>query len=316
MFNIFRRAMGRKGNSVEENLRLNKSTAQSVGTVGFFLAVAGYRLDLKQALPNGFSIDAMLTAAFWKGVAQVAAGQPLLVTLIAAIGVWFYLYMHAVNTEMEILRSLYSDDNLPNDWEKTHGRRRIRAIALAVPLTFYALVLAAAHLPVLCAVLLLMNIVDAHANNILRRNLAKHFSDRRYDPPPTDWRAPFILRRRAVAVDYWINRPQIERIGAMMMGTALVIVLIALGAQSGIRVPDWLPVLVIVGVIAANEVTMDIWRTARDRRLEAIDDDEDAFESQRAGAALQGIAAGPVKAGATGTAAGPQPTDEGGAPVP
>jgi hypothetical protein len=284
MFNIFRRAVGKRGNSVEENLRWNKNTAQSVGTVGLFLTAAGYRLDLKRALPEGFSIDAMLTPDFWKALLAIVAGQPALVAL------------------------MYSDDNLPNDWEKTHGRRRIQAIALAVPLTFYALVLAAHNLPVFCVILLLMNVVDAHANNILRRNLARHFSDPRYAPPPTDWRAPFILRRRAAAADYWINRPQVERIGAMMMGTAVVIALTALSGQGGYRVPDWVPVAIIIAIIVANEVTMDIWRTRRDRRLDAIQDDEDAFEGQRAMAALQ--------VGGHSIATADAPPDAGPAPIP
>jgi hypothetical protein len=287
MFNIFRRAVGKRGNSVEENLRWNKNVAQSVGTFGLFLIVAGYQLDLKRALPNGFSVEEMLKPQFWQAVAGIAAGQPVLVALIVTIGVWFYLYLNAVGAELDILRSLYSDDNLPHDWERTHGRRRIRVIALMVPVTFYALVLAADNRPVFCAILLLMNVVDAHANNILRRNLAKHFSDPRYDPPPTDWRAPFILRRRAVAADYWINRPQVERIGAMMMGTAVVVALSALSGQGGYVVPDWVTVGVIIGIVVANEVTMDFWRTQRDRRLDAIQDDEDAFEGQRAMAALQ-----------------------------
>ncbi|MFN0113251.1 MAG: hypothetical protein ACKVPY_01090 [Paracoccaceae bacterium] len=301
MLNIFRRAIVKRGNSVEANLRRHRNTAQSLGSAGLFTVAAGYKLGLKEAFPDGFDPQALLTEDFWRKAYELVSGQPTLVLLIGAVVGWYFLYMAAVDNEMGVLRSLYSDDNLPNDWERTYGRRRIVAIAILVPLTFFALVLTADIWPVFCAIMLLLNVVDAHANNILRRNLTHHFSAARYDPPDTDWKEPYIRRRREIALDYWVQRPQIERIGAMMMGTAVVIAISAQTTIMGVLVSDWVPAIGIVLIIFGNELTMGLWRTERDRRLDAVQDDEDAFDLRR----LRGVRAADLAA--AGKTEGPQP---------
>ena len=71
----------------------------------------------------------------------------------------------------------------------------------------------------------------------------------------------------------------------MMMGTAIVIAVSAQTAIAGVPVPDWVPAIGIVLIIFGNEITMGLWRTERDRRLDAVQDDEDAFDLRR----LRGI---------------------------
>ncbi|MFZ1502602.1 MAG: hypothetical protein WAS50_05565, partial [Nitrospira sp.] len=76
----------------------------------------------------------------------------------------------------------------------------------------------------------------------------------------------FIMRRRAIAEDYWVNKPQLERIGMFMIATSVAF----LGVGASIWI-GWSYLLLITAILL-NEITMYRWRKQRNLSLDIIDD--------------------------------------------
>ncbi|MDP2618824.1 MAG: hypothetical protein Q8P46_01380 [Hyphomicrobiales bacterium] len=197
--------------------------------------------------------------------------------------VWYFLYKRAVRNEIEIVTRLYSKFNPPHDWESMIGRSWAPILAVLMTLTFIALAWFIDRIQIYCVILMLMGIQDVRGNSFVRRNLAKHFIDQRYVPLDSDLHKPFIMRRREIAEEYWINRPHIERIGLMIVGFMLAFLAAISEQVIGIKVWKEVPYLIVIFTIFANEVTMVRWRRLRDKALETVDLEQEHADRRRTG---------------------------------
>ena len=154
------------------------------------------------------------------------------------------------------------------------GKNIIPVLSVGITVTFLALAWFIDNIKMYCLILLLLNVFDIRGNNVLRQNLVKHFSDERFIPLDSDLHKPFIMRRRAAAEDYWINKPQLERIGLFMIAAAGAFLLSVSDAAFNVKLWVGYAYLLVMAAITANEVTMRRWRLQRNAVLNKIDADE------------------------------------------
>jgi len=205
------------------------------------------------------------------------------IMLSVATVIWYLRYIHAVRNEMDVLVRFYSKFNPPENWQSILGSRWVPFLAIGITLGFIALAYFVDRLDLYCIVMLILNVLDIRGNSMLRLNLTRHFADPDYHPLEGDFYRPFINRRREVAAEYWIYRPQVERIGIMMIATMIAFMLVSPQGVFGFTVTKWLPYSIIVLVIVGNELTMARWRIVRDKALHAIEVDEEEAERVRDG---------------------------------
>ena len=164
------------------------------------------------------------------------------------------------------------------------GANVIPFLALGLTIAFFGLAWTIDNLEIFCIIMLILSIQDAFGNNMLRENIVKHFLQPQFDPDNNDALSPFILERREVALDYWVWKPQLARIGLMMIGTIVAFLAATADKVFGYNPGTYTPNLIIIAIIVANEITMDKWRTQRDRRLEDIDSRQEAAKNAAGGA--------------------------------
>ena len=273
MFNNIRRAFSRRRElTVEENLQKYLGFSEGLIAFGFF----GYAIKGKLNMPEYFG-DAPLNfqrlsdPGFWPQTRAFISGEwPILIFAFFVIG-WFFLYRAAVKNEMLILVDLYSKTNPPKDWEKLTGANAVPLLALGLTIAFIGLAWTIDRLEIFCIIMLVLSIQDAYGNNMLRENIVKHFLQPQFDPDQSDDLSPFILERRKVALDYWVWKPQLARIGFMMIGTVVAFLTATSQQVFDYNLGTYTPHVIIIGIILANEWTMDRWRTERDLALEDIE---------------------------------------------
>lgn len=288
MLNIIRGAF-RKKTSVEDNLKYYIGLSESIIALGLFGFIFQRKLDIERYFGSkGLGPERLIDAGFWQ-LLKIFFQEKWVEALFALfILLWFFLYRVAVKAEMEVLVKLYSRINPPHDWERTVGQRMIPLLSLGLTLAFLGLALTIDRLELFCVIMLLLNVQDIYGNNLLRKNLLRHFLDKRYAPHPTDLHAPFILARREIALDYWVWRPQLERIGFMMIGVIIAFLFAISERAYGITIWDKLPYFIIMVIIFSNEVTMGRWRIARDIRLEEVDTRQEEHEREMNAVAMRG----------------------------
>jgi len=280
MFNIARKIFVRRPKtSVEDNLKFYMGFSENLIALGFFGFIFNWKLEIAIYFGSGgFDATRVIDKSFWEALPHFLSDKWGEVIFALFIMVWFFLYRTAVKSEMQILVSLYSRINPPHDWEKTIGARMIPLLSIGLTIAFLGLAMTMDALPLFCLIMLALSAQDAMGNNILRKNIVRHFLKPEFDPHNTDLLGPFIKERRAVALEYWVWKPQIERVSLMMMGT--IIAFLAATAQPVFEISVWsyLPHTIIILVILGNEITMSNWRVERDRALEDIDARQDEFE--------------------------------------
>lgn len=278
---IFRK---KKSTNVEENLRKYISISDTIVSAGLFSVIFSAKLDVTTyfGTDDTFAIARGVTNPdFWNRLTFFLQEKWLLLLLAVFVFAWFILYKRAVKNEMEILVTLYSRFNPPHDWERTLGQKWIPALSVGITVAFLALAYFIDRIAPFCAIMLCLNVLDARGNNVIRQNLARHFRDPKYVPLETDIHKKFIMQRREAAENYWIRKPQIERVGVMMIGVVVAFMAAFSEQIFGFALWEWVPVAVIIFTIAANEYTMGKWRVERDRELERIDAEQEEEDRRR-----------------------------------
>lgn len=262
---------------VNERLRFHINISNKIIEVGLFSFIAATKLDLEGYLGDlGLAtIPRLVTASFWQSVGRLIAEKNLVVLLAIFTALWYFRYSKVVRSEMDIVTNTFSRFNPPHDWEKVVGRKIIPFLAVGMTLTFLALAWTIDNIQAYCVIVILLNVMDIRGNTIIRQNLIRHFRDPRFLPLESDLHKEFIMRRREVAQRYWVERPQIERIGLMMIAVMAAFMMASSSfTVAGIPPEKWFSYPVVMLAIAANEMTMTFWRLERDPVLARIDVDE------------------------------------------
>lgn len=280
MINIVRKFFRRRERtSVEDNLKFYMGFSENLIALGFFGFIFNWKLDINLYFgAAGVNAGRVIDPSFWDALPTFLGERWADIIFALFIMVWFFLYRVAVKSEMQILVSLYSRINPPHDWERTIGARMIPLLSLGLTVAFFGLAVTMDHMPLFCLIMLVLSMQDAMGNNILRKNIVRHFLKPEFDPHATDLLGPFIRERRAVALDYWVWKPQLERVSLMMFGTLIAFLAATAEPVFGVALWPHTANFIVVAVIIANEVTMSMWRIERDRVLEDIETRQDAFE--------------------------------------
>ena len=280
MINIVRKLFRRRQRtSVEDNLKFYMGWSENLVAVGFFGFIFDWKLGISERFgAAGLKINRILEKDFWDILPGFLSDRwPDILFALFIMG-WFFLYRAAVKSEMQILVSLYSRINPPHNWEKTIGARLIPLLSIGLTIAFFGLALTVDHLPYFCLIMLVLSMQDAMGNNILRKNIVRHFLKPEFDPHQSDLLSPFIKERRAVALEYWVWKPQIERVSLMMFGTLVAFLIATENSLLGYEIWPYAANIIIMAIIIANEATMSKWRVERDLALEDIEARQDEFE--------------------------------------
>lgn len=200
------------------------------------------------------------------------------------VWIWYWQYDSSATKEIEILGTLYSDDRAPSDWDKVTGGRLVPFLSIGITASFIFILLVSDNLQLLSAAVLLLLCQDAIGNSMLRRNILEHFYNPLLQPDVADPLREVILERRKVALEYWVWRPHLARIGLMMAATALLSTASTLREVGGYALDDSLFRLVFALMILCNEFTIAGWRIARDNGFVAINQKLLAVRSKLTGA--------------------------------
>ena len=280
MINIVRKFFKRRERtSVEDNLRFYMGFSENLVALGFFGFIFNWKLGIQEYFgAGGVHVTSALDPVFWEALPKFVNERWVQIVFAFFIMVWFFLYRVAVKSEMQILVSLYSRINPPHDWERMIGARMVPLLSIGLTIAFFGLALTMDYLPLFCLIMLILSMQDAMGNNIVRKNMVRHFLKPEFDPHQTDLHGPFIKERRAVALDYWVWKPQIERVSLMMFGTLIAFLAATAQPVFGIDVWPHAGNFIVIAIIVANEITMSKWRVERDLALEDIDARQDEFE--------------------------------------
>lgn len=287
MLNIIR-GFFKKKTSVEDNLKHYIGLSESLTALGLFGFIFQKKLQVDIYFGDkGIRPDRLADTNFWQLFKHFLHDKWVELLFALFILAWFFLYRTAVKAEMEVLVKLYSRINPPHDWERTIGKRMIPLLSVGLTLAFLGLAWTMDQLEFFCMIMLFLNIQDAYGNNLLRKNLLRHFLDSRYKPHETDLHAPFIMDRRKVALDYWVWRPQLERIGFMMIGVIFAFLASVSERVYGLEIWKSFPYFIIMIIIFCNEMVMGGWRIKRDVELEEIDARQEEHERRMNELAMQ-----------------------------
>lgn len=280
---IKRRVPGKTFKDVRERLQFHISISEKIIALGLFSILAGEKLELEKYFGRVelSSVPNLINESTFNNLQVFVAEKGLAALLAAFTTVWYFLYARAVRNEMGIIIETFSRFNPPHNWEQVVGKNIIPLLSIGITITFLALAWFIDNIKVYCLILLVLNVLDIRGNNILRQNLVKHFSDNRFIPADSDLHKPFIMKRRAVAEDYWINKPQLERIGMLMISTAGAFLIAVSDVAFGIKLWPGLAYGLLVTAIAVNEITMHRWRLQRNTALYKINDEEARANRER-----------------------------------
>lgn len=269
--------------STDDVLREAHGLVDKITSFLSFSFIAGYALsvhrirdgiDFSSLSPQSAHILAANTSKF---VDEMLL--PLLLALVTLI--WLLRYKAASRNEIGILIRCFSSSIPLPEWKKLHGSRITRLLARGLTLVFLLLAFLVVRIELYAMAVYIWAIGDLLGNSAIQRNILMLFGDPRYIPPPDDPLRDIVLRRRAVAIGYWVERPQLVRITIFLavIGGAVLL----LGSTYATDVPfrrEAAYVLVMLAILV-NTTTMGVWRHARDIDLRNIEADEMDLKESR-----------------------------------
>ncbi len=278
MIDIFRKILKKnKSTDVGENLRYYTRISDLIVSAGLFSMIFSVKLNVTDYFGSA-NLSEITDPSFLTNLLNFLNSQWLLLTFALFVFIWYLLYKIAVKNETEILVRLYSQFNPPQGWEELLGQKWVPVLSVGITLAFLAMAWFIDDIMKFCLIMLLLNLMDVRGNNLMRQNLTLHFENKKHIPLDSDLHKAFIMRRREVAKEYWIWKPQIERITIMIIFTLVAFTLASSELTFGFKVWPWVPYLIIIFTIIGNEYTMGIWRSQRDQELDLIEENQNKHE--------------------------------------
>jgi hypothetical protein len=277
---LFRQVGTSRPDDVKTHLQRYIGYSNLIVSFGLFSVLLSIKLDLPSYVgPNTIDLADLVTLHAKEKLPGLLGGLGRLVserwfdlTFAGFVMLWFFAYRSAAANEIELLTSFYADDNPPKDWGKIFGGRMTPLVAIGITVAFLMLAWFIDNILLFCAVMLILWTQDAYGNNAVRRNILAHYYGPEFALRPDDPITPRLQARRDVALSYWVWRPHLSRISAMMCCTSLVSAGAVWSKAGGYPVGETVARCGLMAVIAANEAIMVWWRLGRDEALAAIDD--------------------------------------------
>lgn len=252
-----------------------------------FGAIALYKLELVKFFVASSPVDAFKKAVYdvfygrWNDLDNFLIAHGIEAVLALTTYLWWLQYNRAARSERLLLAGLYDKMGIRKRIGSIKGFSLIPLAAYGLTITFLLLTYLIDQLPLYCIIVFVLNIVDIWGNNTIRTTLTEDFWKKGFAPPPDDPFREFSLHRADVIEEYWIRRPQLQRIGLMMIATSVAFSLCFSKELAGFSTPRVIPYLVMIGMILANKYTMLSWRKKRDQALDQIDLEEDIARGKR-----------------------------------
>lgn len=260
----------------DEALRNAHGLVDRITSFVSFSVISGYALDFGR-VRDGIDLQALsfTTLSLLAGNLQLFVKEktwPLLLAVVTLI--WLLRYKAASRNEIGIIVSCFSSTIPLPEWKTLHGSRITRLLARGLIIIFLLLAGLVAHIELYAITIYVWAIADLLGNSSIQKNLMSLFQNPRYLPPNDDPLRELILRRRAVAFDYWVERPQLVRITIFITAiSATVLMLGSSGLAPNFPYKSEIAYSVLMIAILANTTTMGVWRRARDAVLHEIDGD-------------------------------------------
>jgi hypothetical protein len=257
-----------EGSTIERRLRFI-ANASSLLSLGLFVRIVQHKLHLADFFPT---ISSMASSERLLDFIGANGGS----TALSATAIyWLWAWRREYTWQLSTAKSLFPRSRVPRDLSTTVGASLWVLMAIVFNATFLALAWYVDNLVVFAAGITVISIVAAVSEWMTRVNVQKTFSDPRYAPLASDERRVFIQRRREVIEQYYFNRPHTAR-HALCVGLSCPAVVVALAHSWGVKlVPVGIAYVAILLVVFGNDALVQSWRVSRNRRLAAIDEEEE-----------------------------------------
>ena len=272
----------KKFKGLKGKLQLNIKMSEYLIPAVLFLTLLKQRLDFAKYFGGvDFSGTVYFTVDFWKRVFAFTNDKGFAVLLSIFTYFWFLRYRKTVNDELEILESTFSKLNMPENWAGVVGKNSVALLTLGITGAFIALASFSTNIKIYCVILILLNLQDMHGNSVLRKNIIILFANDDLVPFDTEPYKRTILLRRKMAEEYWIDRPQLERIGLVIIANVAALLLSVSKPVFGFNTWIGFPNIIVLSAIIANEWTMTVWRRVRDKKIHSIEQEEEVINKEQ-----------------------------------
>lgn len=270
IFSVLRR---RRFAHVEDMIKFYIALSDGIISFGLFSAIFFYKLGLARYFGSSDLSQILLQVAtiqFWENLWRLVSLSGAPGALWLTTYVWFLLYRGAVRRELPIATSLFTRTRTPHDVRKMTGRHWLPVLAVTITLSFLGMAWFVDNMPVYCTIVICLNFFDIRGNNVIRQNLQRYLNDSAFAPDDRDPEAAYVNLRRSIARIYWLEKPQLERIGFMMILVNIAFLVSVSDKIIGYAIWPVVSYGVMIAAIVINETTMARWRRERDRGLDKI----------------------------------------------
>jgi hypothetical protein len=266
--------LGRDINTVDGHLRALDFLC-GVLAVGTLIKFFRYNLDTTRYFPNSFfDFQSALTFAREEGLSLLLLGCVLAI---------YYISRKSVTFELEVARKMFMPSRMPREWSDVQGGREAVKLVMIFMASYVAIAFFIDWIAVVSAGFIAIFIVNAINMRMQRRTLRKYFSMPSLMPLPAYEHHEFIIRRREVAEKYIFETPHLLKEYCALSGCCLSFVLALAGFATDTKAVLVLAQVILLVTLIGNELTVFLWRRSRNRRLNAIDDDEAVADGRRGG---------------------------------
>ena len=272
-----------RSDSVHRKLIKAFGTSRGLIEFGLFGIIAALVLELPSFLTlSGAYAQYQISADLLSFIATLASGTLEFlsekwpeVILALVIMRWFRNYRTAVENELNVLSHLFHASKRPNDWDKVTGKNLIQILSVVMVLTFVSMSAFLAFLPILFVIVLAMWVQDVLGNSTLQKNLRSHLANPDYQLEKDHRDFEYYERYQQIAKEYWLEKPQLERIVVLVFMTVLGLLMSISEQLFGLKIHNSFPIAVLVFNIIGNEVTMRTWREERDASIAELKRDQE-----------------------------------------
>ena len=249
---------------IEEHVGLYTRATDFVVWAWFSLGVPEYVLDWGIYFPN---LSDSLSGAKWVDFLKNKGIQTLLATAV------FLIYDNSrknAQKETEIMRSMFSKEGTPENWDLVYGNRQLVLYVFALGLISIVLTLTIEDVRLFSAAICVYAAANVVGIVLHRRNVIKCVNSERFMPDGNDEHRRMILENREIQLGY-LNRNHHAKEGVLFAAGAAALLLTGSGlAQAGAWGP--LPGWILIVALFASETAVSVWRYRRNRDLEKVAD--------------------------------------------
>ena len=190
----------------------------------------------------------------------------------------FRRYKNAAMTEIEMIEGMFDGDNAPKYIGNLVGAKYLPTLSYIIALAYMILVIGSSNPVIYAQIALVLHVADIVGNSLLLQNISKIVL--RFAMQPDG--AGLAQKRRDVILRYYFDNPLLLRIGVLLCGAALALLVALYVPPSAPQTVRAIPQILLGINILAGEAWIGRWRSARDTQLGEILHAEEIAASQAA----------------------------------